>query len=512
MASGVYSSFANYSGNYVAFVAKTGNDTGAIIGNPGKPFLTINAAITALEALTPTSTNRAVVEVSDGGNYVESVLLKNYIDLFLGNCTITSVSNPCIYDTTGVDCKIFGKANLINTTDNIVCITFNTNSTIEFELGDIYTSTSAATAGIVLQGNIIGRVNSIFCDAATGSSNACIKLLDGTSSIKVGNLTTGNDTVSKLIYVSAGTLNLEVSNGIGSYIGASGAVVATSGGKLNIKNSYLENTGSGTNAMIDVSNAELQILNSHIESKGPSERTIETTGTSSFKVVGSILKSALYAIYYDSSGKGVIQGTSIKGSILQTGAATELNVQVDVEGSVGAPAISILAGNFNFTGTVKDSGVFSGNLVSFNTSGKVNFKGFVSNLTSAAGNVAIHFGNGMSGIALIEGNFETDLTGSSLGVVKIDSVSGLVIFKNCRFDHLYSGGATVGIWFSQLVAKHNIIFRNCEIKTNHASSKSFNAVGAFTNVHCYQVKTNKDWDTANVLIFGDGVEVNSNMK
>lgn len=78
--SGGGGSFTDFS--QVVYVSKDGSDSNSNTGlNPEKSKLTINAAITAALALTPSATNRIRVEILDGGTYVEDVICEQYVDV-----------------------------------------------------------------------------------------------------------------------------------------------------------------------------------------------------------------------------------------------------------------------------------------------------------------------------------------------------------------------------------------------------------------------------------------------
>lgn len=72
-----------------AYVMKNGSDTTGLVERFDKPFLTIGAAIAALNTAFPTRTiiSRVQVIVEDG-TYVENINLQKYIDLYLGNSVI----------------------------------------------------------------------------------------------------------------------------------------------------------------------------------------------------------------------------------------------------------------------------------------------------------------------------------------------------------------------------------------------------------------------------------------
>jgi hypothetical protein len=78
-----------------AYVMKNGNDSTGLVERFDAPFLTINAAISALDTYysTRTENERCQVIVEDG-YYEEDINLKQYIDLYLGN----SIINGCISD------------------------------------------------------------------------------------------------------------------------------------------------------------------------------------------------------------------------------------------------------------------------------------------------------------------------------------------------------------------------------------------------------------------------------
>ena len=148
----------NYSNN-VFYVSKQGNDSTAEEGNEAKPFLTIQAAATAMPS------NNSILKVLGGGTYSENVTLKNN-------------STNCIFDFS--NCKI----------NNLTADFSNqeTNNNLIKELQVI-----SPTASITIRATWVKNLNitagnqSIFCYSkfATNciftSSNSSVTLGSGTN-------------------------------------------------------------------------------------------------------------------------------------------------------------------------------------------------------------------------------------------------------------------------------------------------------------------------------------------
>jgi hypothetical protein len=83
-----------YTVKNTVFVSKSGDDATGIAERPDKAFLTLAAAITAANALTPSPTQRIKIEVA-AGNYQSNatLALPSWIDLDLGNATIDCTVN-----------------------------------------------------------------------------------------------------------------------------------------------------------------------------------------------------------------------------------------------------------------------------------------------------------------------------------------------------------------------------------------------------------------------------------
>jgi len=106
-----------------AFVSKNGNDTTGLVERLDKPFLTISAAILALNTAYPTRTSaiRYLVKVFPG-TYDEDIILKPYIDIDLGNAQVDGeiTDNQVDFGSSGDNVWtniIYGRGIIHNTTD-----------------------------------------------------------------------------------------------------------------------------------------------------------------------------------------------------------------------------------------------------------------------------------------------------------------------------------------------------------------------------------------------------------
>jgi hypothetical protein len=112
--------FANFGGhvyNTFAAVAKNGNDGTGVVGDLKLPFLTIGAAITAVDAAVTQTTNLRGLVIVFPGEYDESVTLVDNIDIDLGVATInytTSDANSSIL-TGATNCVIYGNGTIKRT-------------------------------------------------------------------------------------------------------------------------------------------------------------------------------------------------------------------------------------------------------------------------------------------------------------------------------------------------------------------------------------------------------------
>jgi len=91
----------------VAYVSKNGSNTTGQVGVTNKPYLTIQAAVNALSALSPSSTDRAIVHVMQG-RYVEQVNLASFVDVNLNTAEVTTIRD----NGSVVDCRVLGKAKI----------------------------------------------------------------------------------------------------------------------------------------------------------------------------------------------------------------------------------------------------------------------------------------------------------------------------------------------------------------------------------------------------------------
>lgn len=74
---------------YATFVTKNGSDTTGLVDRLDKPFLTIQAAITALNTAYPSRSNLSRCKVYvESGQYDEDIVMQKYIDFDLGNAII----------------------------------------------------------------------------------------------------------------------------------------------------------------------------------------------------------------------------------------------------------------------------------------------------------------------------------------------------------------------------------------------------------------------------------------
>lgn len=154
-----------------AYVMKNGSDTTGLVERFDKPFLTIGAAIAALNTAFPTRTiiSRVQVIVEDG-TYVENINLQKYIDLYLGNSVIDGYISDNDVDFGAIDDGywhniIYGSAQLIRETAGsfgqaVIITSSNNNILINCDLIASYKNDAVAMLGgycKIICNNIQGR-------------------------------------------------------------------------------------------------------------------------------------------------------------------------------------------------------------------------------------------------------------------------------------------------------------------------------------------------------------------
>jgi len=85
--------------NNTVYVMKNGNDSTGLVQRFDKPFLTINAAINAADTyFTSRSYNNRVLIIVESGYYLDTIILKPYIDFDLQNSFIELTNNDGLTD------------------------------------------------------------------------------------------------------------------------------------------------------------------------------------------------------------------------------------------------------------------------------------------------------------------------------------------------------------------------------------------------------------------------------
>lgn len=250
-----------------AYVMKNGSDTTGLVERFDKPFLTIGAAIAALNTAFPTRTiiSRVQVIVEDG-TYVENINLQKYIDLYLGNSVIDGYISDNDVDFGAIDDGywhniIYGSAQLIR-----------------------------ETAGSFGQAVIITSSNNnvlINCDLISCSINDAVAMLGGYCKIICNNIQ-GLSTVLP----SHNAINMAVANDARCILEVVGANIDT----------YL----GGTSPSIDFSGTTsqtLSLINCAVRTKINSGAVLSaiTSGRTSTSVYG-ILKLYNSTIYSQNGG------------------------------------------------------------------------------------------------------------------------------------------------------------------------------------------------------------------
>jgi len=207
----------------VVFVAKNGNDTTGLVERLDKPFLTIAAARTAVLAnFTPSSTNRILIYVYPG-NYDESIILADYVDLYLEGCIIdcTSGLNASITDN-NVACNsvISGNPTLKRSgsgaTQAVRIRNANSNIVINYE-----TISSTTGEAVLIQNGTVKFIGKTISSIAI----YCMRVQAGTVTIN-GDIYAPT-AIAFALTMSAGAVTVN-----GNISGAAG--VHATGGTLNI--------------------------------------------------------------------------------------------------------------------------------------------------------------------------------------------------------------------------------------------------------------------------------------
>lgn len=206
------------------YVMKNGNDSTGLAERFDKPFLTIQAAINAADAffVTRNNTNRVLIIV-ETGNYVDTIILKPYIDFDLQNSYIELTNNDGITDN-GVDFGvspantftniIYGTATLkgqsvgcwlrgVNTKVLINCDSlFGTggdgiiiqNAYLRIFANKIYTTNTTLNFVQAINPNRLSRCEVFNADIFTliGSQASTIEFNEGSSFLDCGQLTLTN--------------------------------------------------------------------------------------------------------------------------------------------------------------------------------------------------------------------------------------------------------------------------------------------------------------------------------
>jgi hypothetical protein len=121
--------------NSIAWVSPSGSDSTGTIRIARKPFLTIQAAVTALvSGAAPSSTNRCLV-VAMQGRYLETVTISNFVDIDLTNSYVQTLLNS---SSSQIDAKIFGQGAVIG---SLALTNTNTSSKFSVDVDEIQGAT-----------------------------------------------------------------------------------------------------------------------------------------------------------------------------------------------------------------------------------------------------------------------------------------------------------------------------------------------------------------------------------
>lgn len=118
----------------VAFVdAVNGNDGTAAVGDASKPYLSLQTAMNAISALTPSVSAPGLVYVRQG-TYTSIYTFRNYVYVYCEPGVV--FRGGFIDDVNSGTCKLLGYAKFYNTTTPIYLIAYSTN--LYFEFDEVY--------------------------------------------------------------------------------------------------------------------------------------------------------------------------------------------------------------------------------------------------------------------------------------------------------------------------------------------------------------------------------------
>lgn len=165
------------------YVMKNGNDASGLVERFDKPFLTIAGARAAVAAFytagnAPCNKNRILIYVYSG-NYLEPIILDNFVDYSLGDSTFNNtVSGRSIItdNNIAVESIIYGQANLTSqttgATTTIAVNIQNSLSNVVLSFNNL-TMTEASTAtlrGVLSVGTLSVNFNNISVTATSGNT------------------------------------------------------------------------------------------------------------------------------------------------------------------------------------------------------------------------------------------------------------------------------------------------------------------------------------------------------
>ena len=270
---------------YASFVSKNGDDGTAIVERLDKPFLTISAAISALNLAYPSRTNlsRAKVYV-ESGQYDEDIILQKYIDLDLGN----SIINGTVTDN-NID---FGSSNDGEWTNIIYGNAMLFNQRVS----------GSMSAVLIYKPNTKLLIN---CDKIISTGNDGIAILDGFITAKCNR-------IESLAISAIGKHAIDMAQGdvATSYTYSKLTVI----GADILKPSGTANTPIGFNSGGLSKNQELQLINCRVKCTNNTGNlhqdscvTLSSNNTATINA-----KISLYnTILYSSNGSSIHIGSSV---------------------------------------------------------------------------------------------------------------------------------------------------------------------------------------------------------
>lgn len=217
----------NVNQNQIYYVGKHGNDANSGL-NIENAKLTFGAAITAATALTPSATNRFVIECFDDGIYTESITTPPFVDVDAPNATLTG--NLTVDD----NCNIkFFQINAATGTTAITKPAGSAYSNVEIEII-----------------NLAGTANG--CTLSTGFLNLTWKQLYVVDGFGIGDISVGLGH----IHVKGGDIYIS-----GTGIGLIRANTGTTVGHVD----HILNIGAGTGSAIIVFDGKIDVVVNKIE-------------------------------------------------------------------------------------------------------------------------------------------------------------------------------------------------------------------------------------------------------